>query len=145
VHAARPELVLAAGSAAATPAFTAALAPGTQADLVLAAPVPAPGAALRAFRADFRRTYGRRASPAAAFGHASMQTVLRAIAAAGAAGGGNRREVGEALLGASAGADRRRPARDPPDGDPTLERVRRLEVRGGRAVPDRRTCSLTRG
>jgi branched-chain amino acid transport system substrate-binding protein len=99
LHAVGPGLWLLAGSALAHPGLTGELDPGTQARLLIAAPVPAGGGSLRAFRADFRRTYDRAPSAAAAYGHASMQVVLRAIAAAGPAGGGNRREVRERLLG----------------------------------------------
>ncbi len=136
LHAARPELWLLAGSPAASVGVMGELDAGTQARTLLAAPAPAAGEAPRAFRAAFRRTYGRAPSAAAAYGHASMQVVLRAIAAAGPAGGGNRREVREALLGLGAGPTAVGPLGIGPGGDPTLRRIALLGVRGGRPVVD---------
>lgn len=132
LHAARPGLWLMAGAPLAQAGLARELDPGTQARTLLAASTPAGGAALRAFRAEFRRTYGRAASAAAAYGHASMQVVLRGIAAAGAAGGGNRREVREALLGLRPGPTPVGTLGIRPEGDPTLMRVRLLAVRDGR-------------
>jgi len=135
LHAARPEAWLLAGSPAAQAGVTAELAPGTQARTLLAAPAPGGGAGPRAFRAAFRRTYDRAPSAAAAYGHASMHVVLRAIAAAGPAGGGNRREVRERLLGLPAAGTAVGPLGIGADGDPTWRRVDLLRVRGGRPVP----------
>jgi branched-chain amino acid transport system substrate-binding protein len=134
VHRSQPELVLAAGAPAAAPGFARALAPATQRRMLVAAPRPAPGAGLRRMRADFRRTFGRPASAAAAFGHASMQVVLRAVARAGPAGGGNRRAVREALLGLPAAPTAVGRLGIRADGDPTLRGVALLALRGGRAV-----------
>jgi branched-chain amino acid transport system substrate-binding protein len=135
LHAVGPGLWLLAGSALAHPGLTGELDPGTQARLLIAAPVPAGGGSLRAFRADFRRTYDRAPSAAAAYGHASMQVVLRAIAAAGPAGGGNRREVRERLLGLPEAATAVGPLGIGRGGDPTSGGVRLLAVRDGRPVP----------
>jgi ABC-type branched-subunit amino acid transport system substrate-binding protein len=100
----------------------------------LAAPAPAGGASLRAFRAAFRRTYDRVPSAAAAYGHASMQVVLRAIAAAGPEGGGNRREVRERLLGLPEAPTAVGPLGITREGDPTSGGARLLAVRDGRPV-----------
>jgi len=134
VHAALPDAWILAGSPAAHAAFTGELDSGTQARTLLAAPVPAGGAALRAFRGAFRRAYARTPSAAAAYGHASMQIVLRAIRAAGPAGGGNRREVREALLGLPTAPTAVGRLGIRPDGDPTPARVAVLRVRDGRPV-----------
>ena len=61
-----------------------------------------------------------------------MQVVLRAIAAAGPAGGGNRREVREALLGLAPAPTAVGELGIAADGDPTRRRVGLLAVRGGR-------------
>ena len=135
LHAVGPGLWLLAGSALAHPGLTGDLDPGTQARLLIAAPVPAGGAPLRAFRADFRRTYDRVPSAAAAYGHASMQVVLRAIAAAGPAGGGNRREVRERLLGLPEAPTAVGPLGISREGDPTSGGAGLLAVRDGRPVP----------
>ncbi len=133
LHAARPGLWLLAGSSAAHAGVTGELDPGTQARILIAAPAPA-ARALRAFLAEFERTYGRTPSVAAAYGHASMQVVLRAIAAAGPAGGGNRREVREALLGLAPGPAAVGELGIAADGDPTRREVELLAVRAGRPV-----------
>jgi branched-chain amino acid transport system substrate-binding protein len=134
LHAARPQLWLFAGAAAARPGLTAELDPGTQARMRIAAPVPTRGAAPRAFRAAFRRTFARAPTAAAAYGHASMQVVLRAIAAAGPAGGGNRREVRERLLGLPEAPTAVGPLGLTRQGDPTSGEVALLAVRDGRPV-----------
>jgi ABC-type branched-subunit amino acid transport system substrate-binding protein len=100
----------------------------------IAAPVPARGAAPRAFGAAFRRTFARAPTAAAAYGHASMQVVLRAIAAAGPAGGGNRREVRERLLGLPEAPTAVGPLGLTRQGDPTSGEVALLAVRDGRPV-----------
>jgi ABC-type branched-subunit amino acid transport system substrate-binding protein len=62
--------------------------------LVSRAPEPGSTPALRAFEADFERTFGRRPGPYAALGHAAMQTVLAALAqAADEKRAGERRRV----------------------------------------------------
>jgi len=134
LHAADPRLALHAPGALAVPELARAVAPGTAQRLRLtsAAPDPRRGAGAR-FAARFRAVFGRAPRPSAAFGHAAMATVLRAVRAAGARGN-DREAVRAELLGLSGmegplgsfGIDEA--------GDTTLDDLAEVRVRDGALV-----------